>query len=70
MISQSSLETEIYNLCVQIRDKDIDSLQEYLDSDPIELPELNNAPILNQQIKSRLRVLLALITEIVAANSG
>ena len=69
MISQSSLETPIYILCKQIRDMDVEELKAVLYSDPIELPELNNSPTLNQQNKSKLKVLLSLLTEIVAKNS-
>lgn len=69
MISQSSLETPVYSLCKQIRDLDIDALKEVLYNDPIELPQLNNSPTLNQQNKAKLKVLLALLTEIVAKNS-
>ena len=39
-------------------------------SAPIELPELNNAPTLNQQNRQKINVLLALITEIVASESN
>ena len=70
MISQSSMEASIYNLCKAIRGMELNVLRDYLRSDPIELPELNNAPTLNQQNRNRLRVLLALITEIVASESG
>ena len=70
MISQSMMEAPIYNLCKAIRNKTLEELKEHLNSEPIELPELNNAPTLNQQNRYRLRVLLALITEIVARESG
>ena len=70
MISQSSLETPIYDLCKKVRNMDICDLTSTLDSDPIELPELNNSPTLNQQNRSKLKVLISLITEIVASNSG
>ncbi len=70
MISQSSLETPIYTLCKKIRDLDIKALKEVLYHDPIELPSLNNSPTLNQQNKPKLKVLLSLITEIVAKNSS
>ena len=69
MISQSSLEMPIYNLCKEIRDLDLEALKNKLYNDPIELPELNNSPTLNQQNKSKLKVLISLITEIVARNS-
>ncbi len=70
VISQSSLEASIYDLCKRIRDKGVDDIKLILKSDPIELPELNNSPTLNQQNKYKLRVLISLITEIVASNSG
>ena len=69
MISQSSLETPIYGLCKQIRDLNIEELKEVLYNDPIDLPQLNNSPTLNQQNKAKLKVLLSLLTEIVAKNS-
>lgn len=69
MISQSSLENPIYDLCKKIRDKDVEALKEIIAGEPIELPELTNAPTLNQQNKARLKVLIALITEIVAKES-
>ncbi len=69
MISQSSMESHIYTLCKQIRDSDIDTLKSILDNNPIELPNLNNAPTLNQQNKQKIKVLLSLITEIVAKES-
>lgn len=70
MISQSMMEAPVYNLCKSIRNMSLDQLRAFLDTEPIELPELNNAPTLNQQNRYRLRVLLALITEIVARESG
>jgi uncharacterized protein with ParB-like and HNH nuclease domain len=70
MISQSSLEATIYDLCKTIRGKSPEDIQAILAQEPIALPKLENVPTLNQQNKSKLRVLLALITEIVAQNSG
>ena len=70
VISQSSLEAPIYDLCKKIRNMDIETLSTFLDSDPIDLPDLENSPTLNQQNKPKLRVLISLITEIVAVNSG
>lgn len=70
MISQSTLENPIYNLCKRIRDLSVEEIASILDTNPLDAPELNNSPTLNQQNRSRLRVLLSLITEIVAANSG
>jgi uncharacterized protein with ParB-like and HNH nuclease domain len=70
MISQSSLEATIYDLCKKIRDMDLEKLKNYLYSNPIPLDSLENAPTLNQQNKSKLRVLISLITEIVARESN
>lgn len=69
MISQSSMESHIYTLCKQIRDMDIETLTATLNNNPIDLPSLDNAPTLNQQNKQKIKVLLALITEIVAKES-
>ena len=69
-ISQSSLEASIYALCKEIREMSLDELRAYLKSEPLELPELKGSPTLNQQNRKKLRVLISLITEIVAANSG
>lgn len=70
MISQSSLEAPIYDLCKTIRNLSISELKAKLDEDPLDPPPLNNTPTLNQQNRPKIRVLLSLITEIVAANSG
>ena len=70
MISQSSLEAPIYDLCKAIRGTDIESLNKKLAKDPIDLPDLTTPPTLNQQNKRRLKVLISLITEIVARESG
>ena len=69
-ISQSSLEASIYALCKEIREMSLDELRAYLATEPLELPELKGSPTLNQQNRKKLRVLISLITEIVAANSG
>lgn len=69
-ISQSTLEAPIYDLCKQIRNMDVDDLNRKLSEDPIELPALKNSPTLNQQNRTKLKVLISLITEIVAAHSG
>ncbi|MDY5423432.1 DUF262 domain-containing protein [Hornefia butyriciproducens] len=69
LISQSSLEAPIYELCKQIRSKSIEEIIEILDSEPIELPELEASPRLNQQNKRKIRVLLSLITAIVGDGS-
>lgn len=70
MISQSSMETPIYELCQKMRGLTIEQLEALLKTDPIDGPKLEDAPTLNQQNKHRLKVLLALITEIVASNSN
>ncbi len=69
MISQSAMETPIYDLCKKIRRQDINKIKEILENEPIEIPPLDNSPTLNQQNKRRLKVMLALITEIVARES-
>lgn len=70
MISQSSMEGPIYQLCKLIKDKDINEIKTILGNNPIELPSLKTPPILNRQNKPKIKVLLSLITEIVAKNSG
>ena len=69
-ISQSALETPIYELCKLERGKDVEELRDLLETDPIQGPILENYPVLNQQNRRRMKVLLSLITEIVSANSG
>ena len=70
VISQSALEGSIYDLAKQIRDAKLDDLKNLLDNDPITLPDLSNTPSLNQQNRSKIRVLLALITAIVGNGSN
>ena len=70
IISQSSLEAPIYDLCKSIRDMDLTELKQKFSEDPLNPPALNNVPSLNQQNRQKIKVLLSLITEIVAANSG
>jgi len=71
MISQSAMEASVYELCKDIRGMDVDSLEAKLKTDPIEIPNLSGmVPTLNHQNRRRLTVLVALITEIVACNSG
>ena len=70
IISQSSLEASIYELCKEERGKSVEELETLLSSDPIEIPDLVGSPTLNQQNRNKLKVLIALITEIVASNSG
>lgn len=71
MISQSAMEAPIYDLCKKLRGKSLEVVKEIIASNPLEAvtPELNNSPTLNQQNKRRLKVMLALITEIVARES-
>lgn len=70
MISQSSMEAPIYALCKEIRNMQVNELQTFLDSNPYSLIiKLESSPTLNQQNKSKIKVLLALITEIVAKHS-
>ena len=69
-IAQSSLEVPIYGLCKKIRGMSASQLDAFLKTDPIPLSPLNSAPMLNQQNKRKLKVLLALITEIVARGSA
>lgn len=70
MISQSAMEAPIYDLCKKIRRRNINEIKEILDMNPINTPKLENSPTLNQQNKRRLKVMLALITEIVARESN
>ena len=70
VISQSSMESAIYETCKAIRTMTVEELEKHLNDNPIELPELENAPTLNRQNKPKIKVLLSLITEIVASNSG
>lgn len=71
MISQSYMEAPIYDLCKKLRGKSLEEVKEIIVSNPLEAvtPELNNSPTLNQQNRPKLKVLLALITEIVAIES-
>ena len=69
MISQSSMESPIYILCKKIRNMNIDELEQVLNDNPIELPLLESSPTLNQQNRPKLKVMLSLITEIVARES-
>lgn len=69
MISQSSMESPIYILCKKIRDMNINELEQVLNDNPIDVPSLESSPTLNQQNRSKLKVMLSLITEIVARES-
>ncbi len=68
--AQSYLETTIFDLCKQIRNKSVEELVSILDQEPIDISELDNVPMLNQQNNRKFKVLIALITEIVARESG
>jgi hypothetical protein len=70
MISQSSMEAQIYKLSKDIREKSVEYIRNFLETNPLEMQNLGSAPVLNKQIKTRLKVMLSLITEIVAQNSG
>lgn len=70
LISQSSLEAPIYDLCKKIRNRTYDEIVHILNSDPISSPSLDSFPILNRQNGPKIKVLLSLITEIVAIGSG
>jgi len=70
LISQSSLEAPIYELCKKERGLQTSGLRALLESDPIAIPSLENAPTVNQQNRKKLTVLISLITEIVARESG
>lgn len=69
LISQSSLEAPIYELCKKIRGKSLEEIEAILKCDTGWYPELNGTPTLNQQNR-RLTVLLSLITEIAAVGEG
>lgn len=69
MISQSSMEASVFALAKELRGKTVNEIESILKTNPLPMPELENSPILNQQNKRRLRVLLSLITEIVARES-
>lgn len=67
VISQSALEGSIYELAQSIRGMNLKDLNNKINQGPISLPDLmNTTPTLNQQNKSKIKVLLALITAIVA----
>ena len=71
LTSQSQMEPKIYELCKQIRNKPLDELKDYLHHYHMDDNSLNgSSPQLNQQNKYKIKVLLALITEIVARGSG
>ena len=67
-ISQSAMENTIYSLCKKIKDTDINKLEKILKSSVDNLLELENSPTLNRMNKNVIKVLLSLITELVARN--
>lgn len=71
VISQSSMEGPIYDLCSKVRDiETTDELHAILDEEPLTMPSIDEGiPILNHQNITKLKVVLSLITEIVARNS-
>lgn len=69
MISQSALEAPIYDLCKKIRRLSLEEIEMIINSNPIALNDLVGSPTLNQQNRRRIKVLLSLITEIVARES-
>ena len=66
MISQSAMENTIYNLCKKIRNADVNNLKEILETNSNSILELENSPTLNRSNKNAIKVLLSLITELVA----
>lgn len=72
VISQSSLDSPIFDLCKQIRGLSTTELAQVLKNDPISpKPDgLKESPTLNKQNRPKIRVLLSLITEIVSRSSG
>lgn len=71
LISQSQMEAKIYELCKQIRNMPISNLKNHLTTYKMDNNNLTDtSPHLNQQNKPKIKVLLALITEIVARESG
>ena len=68
-IAQSSMEAPIYELCRKIRGKSTEDLVQILNEEEKSCSELKPAPMLNPQNKRKFKVLLALITEIVARES-
>lgn len=70
MISQSAMEAPIYDLCQRIRGKSAEELETFLKTVECGCDGLQAGPVLNQQNKRRFKVLIALITEIVAKESG
>lgn len=70
LISQSSLEAPIYELCKEERGKSVEELEDLFNKDPIQIPDLDGTPTLNHMNRPKLKVLLAMITAVVAKESG
>lgn len=71
LISQNRMESKIYELCKQIRNMSVSDLKNYLSTYKMHGDTLTGtSPHLNQQNNLKIKVLLALITEIVAKGSG
>ena len=65
------MESKIYELCKEIRAMGVEELKKYLREHPLDDNSLDGTyPHLNQQNRAKIKVLLALITEIVAKESG
>ena len=71
LTSQNQMESKIYELCKQIRNMSVPELKDYLYTYKMDDNTLTGtSPHLNQQNKPKIKVLLALVTEIVAKGSG
>ena len=71
LTSQNQMESKIYELCKEIRAMGVEELKKYLREHPLDDNSLDGTyPHLNQQNRAKIKVLLALITEIVAKESG
>ncbi|WP_081798832.1 DUF262 domain-containing protein [Selenomonas sp. AE3005] len=71
LTSQNQMEAKIYELCKQIRNMSVSNLKNHLFTHKMDNNMLiGTSPHLNQQNKPKIKVLLALITEIVARGSG
>lgn len=71
LTSQSQMESRIYELCKQLRDMPLDNLKSFLSTYHMDNTSLEgSSPRLNLMNRPKIRVLLALITEIVAKGSG
>lgn len=70
LISQNRMEAKIYELCKQIRNMSLTDLKNYLATYKMNDYKLSGtSPHLNLQNRPKIKVLLALITEIVAKGS-